>query len=413
MDIAHHILGESAVAALIGGVFPLTKKKNNPTPRGSLAPHVPPEFFFTFSPFFWRTASLPCGPLFCLACPSIGQEIMDSLEFWQIQANRVGINTTAKTYCANVTFVNIGASPNSATTGFLRTTVREWATKTNPIAHFFVGPFGSALSLPVMQELDANGKIALMPASASPDLYECSTTALSAQPECATKSATAKRFDKAFGMQPPASRSSLPFLSIAQLSGAKTVGFYVENSTFSKSLVAGARNELATYGMTEVVTAAVSSAPTNEEWIGAMTQLREADPEIIIGGTTGSVSCKGLLAQFSIQGWLPKAALFSLCASDPSAKTNFPNSKYFVDYMEWDRRLTGSEYADHLYFPATVNYTSPMLMARAFTSRFTKYGGDVEDTPPVFGVTFAAGVVVRRKERRREEKKILLNLFFF
>lgn len=324
------------------------------------------------------------------------------MTFWQTQANRVGINTTGTIYCANVTFVNIGWRADSSTSSFLRTTVRTWATMTNPVNHFFVGPFGSALSLPVLQELDAQNKIALMPASASPALYQCSKTALTAQPECNSKSSTAKRFDKAFGMQPPASRSALPFLSIAQLAGAKSVGFYVENNTFSQSLVQGAREELVTYGIDELITVTVPGAPNSTHWSNAMTQLREANPDILIGGTSGAVSCKGFLSQFSIQGWLPKGALFSLCASDPQAATLFPNSKYFVDYMEWDRRLQGSEYVDQRYFPVVddddkvvSNYTSPMQMAIAFTTQFPSYGGKPADTPPTFGVTFAAGVVVR------------------
>lgn len=323
---------------------------------------------------------------------------MDSLTFWQTQANRVGINTTTTIYCANVTFVNIGWIANSSTSSYLRNTVREWATMTDPVNHFFVGPFGSALSLPVMQELDAQNKIALMPASASPALYQCSSSALTPQPECQSKSSTAKRFDMAFGMQPPASRSALPFLSIAQLAGAKTVGFYSElASTFSLSLIQGTRDELTTYGMIEVVDATVPASPNATHWSNAMTQLREANPDIIIGGTSGAVSCRGLLAQFSIQGWLPKGALFSLCASDPLAASLYPNSKYFTDYMEWDRRLQGSEYADRLYFPQNNNYTSPMQMAIAFTTQYPSYGGTPADTPPTFGVTFAAGVVVRQK----------------
>lgn len=321
---------------------------------------------------------------------------MDSIEFWQMQANRVGIKTSHTTYCVRLTFVNIGATPNNNADGFVRRTVREWATMTNPVNHFFIAPFGSAMTLPVFQELDVHRKIALAPSAASPALYQCANNSVSPQPECATKAATAKRFDKAFGLQPPASRSALPFLAISQLAGAKTVAFYAEETTFSLSLVRGAREELSTYGMKEIELGLVlPPAPNVTDWTNAMTALREANPDIIVGGTSGAVSCKGMLAQFSIQGWLPKAALFSLCATDPRASVNYPNSKYFVDYMEWDRRLTGSEYVDHLYFPPTNISSSPMQMAQAFTTNFTQWGGSIESTPVMFGVCFGAGVVVR------------------
>lgn len=140
---------------------------------------------------------------------------------------------------------------------------------------------------------------------------------------------------------------------LAQLNGAKTVGFYTENTAFSSSLISGSRAELESFGMREVANFVVTAAaPTDADYKAAIALFKRTNPDIIIGGTTRT-SCSGVMKQFSEQNWLPKGGLFSLCASDSKVKEIAPNSPYFVDYVEWDRKLTGAEYTDKYYFPPT------------------------------------------------------------
>ena len=318
---------------------------------------------------------------------------MDVLRFWAEQVNRVGIATPNTTYCVNVTFVNIGAYPNSSTAGFLRSTVRQWALQTAPTVHFFVAPFGSPMTLPVFQELDIHGKIVFSPSASAPVLYQCSSSTLAFQPECASKPPTAKRFEAAFGLQPPATLSAIPFMNLAQLNGAKTVAYYVENTPFSLSLIQGAQLEAATYGLTQVAYGFISNGnPSVSDVATAAQIIANAKPDVVIGGTTQQ-SCIKFMAELGQLNWVPKGGLFSLCASDPNAATIAPNSKYFTDYVEWDRRLTGYQYIDDLYFPPTNTTTSAMLLFNAFTARY-----NVTRTSPPFGTLYAAGVAVRSSE---------------
>jgi hypothetical protein len=372
---------------LVNGCWFLTRSLKKKKKRKRL-PHA---FFLTLSTYFLLTfySLLPFKSFYW----DLGQQHMNGLMLWSEQVNRVGIVTTHTTYCVNLTFVNIGGTPDSSPTGFFRTTVKEWALQVDPVVHFFIAPFGSPMTLPTFQELDLHNKIILAPSASSPLLYQCSPSTAASQPECANKPSTAKRFERAFGLQPPATRASIPFLNLAQLYGAKTIGYYVESSAFSQSIVQGAQLAQATYGFKQVAYAFVQltpqGTPTLESVNNASRILKEANPDIIVGGTTQD-SCVKLTTALGNDNWVPKAALLSLCASDANAKTIAPNTKYFSDYVEWDRRLTGYQYVDNYYWPPVGDLTSPQQMWEAYTTRF-----QVPRTAPPTSTCIGSGVVVR------------------
>lgn len=230
--------------------------------------------------------------------------------------------------------------------------------------------------------------------SSSPLLFQCSAATIASQPECVGKPPNAKRFERAFGCQPPATRATLPFLNLAQLYGAKTIGYYVESSPFSQSLISGARSvAFSSYGLEEVayahVTLTPQGVPTVESVKNASDYIASFKPDIVLAGTTTD-SCIKLSNAFGEGGWIPKAALFGLCASDPNIASTAPYAKYFADYVEWDRRLIGYQYVDNLYYPPNGTLTSPQQLWNRYT---TKY--NVQRTPPSIGTAFSAGAVVR------------------
>lgn len=139
-----------------------------------------------------------------------------------------------------------------------------------------------------------------------------------------------------FGALSPADDSLLPVLTALQAQGARTVGYFYEAQTYTKTVCSAIPGLISSNSLQLEITVGGIQVPADPDSAAIATALNQfnSTPDIFIGCVYYD-GCMTTLQQMATRRMIPGAKVFTLCATDPQFSSQAgANGLYVLTGME-------------------------------------------------------------------------------
>lgn len=188
----------------------------------------------------------------------------------------------------------------------------------------------------------------------------------------------------------PAEFAFNPVVTLYRLAKVQNLVIWNSNDTFPNGIRDGVKTYAQYFGM-NVTNFPVPNNLTAELARDLVSRIKAINPEAVVGATYAS-SCSVISAEFRRQNFVPTAVAQTDCISSPTTYSQYPDTKFFADKIEFDHRMTGPSWTDSKWYaPGSDFESSPQLayddMVETLNTTALQWS---------VAVTSAAGIVLTR-----------------